>query len=211
MMLYAVKRFILCILATVKWHGWKCPLWFTVGAPTFRLKGKHYREVERVVRPGDILVRRFDGYVNCLFIPGWWNHVGIYCGPNAETGEPHEVIHAVPPRVTATDLIDFARTDHLLVLRLEEEGDSWRRSAVTKARALEKAGTDYDFAFDFVDPTRQCCTEMLAACYPGIKCGKRRWGRYTIVPDDYVAYTVSDVRRNRLRIVWDSRPRGRRR
>jgi len=195
---YQVKKVIFSSLSDVKWHGWRHPFWITVGAPTFRLKGPHYREVEKLVRPGDPLVRRFDGFLNTLAIPGWWNHVGIYVGGGM-------VVHAVREGVVLIDLIDFMRTDHLIVLRFVESGDDWVRYAVKTVKALERAKIKYDFAFDFLDPARNCCTELAMRAYPNVIRPKRRWGRWMVVPDDIVALAESAQGSDKFRVVWDSR------
>ena len=202
-LVYAVKRIIFSFLATIKWTGWKHPLWIMIGSSTFKLKGKQYREVKRLIRPGDILVRRFDNYLNNSLIPGWWKHASIYVGQIWKTDSPCEVIHAIGEGVVSTDLIDFMRADHLLVLRLEEDGHSWVQYAIDTAKAL--LGREYDFEFDFRDPLRYCCTELVMKCYPNLIKGKQRWGRLTVIADDIVAATESEQRIDRLRIVWDSR------
>jgi len=184
---YCLKKHVFRFLGDIRWTGWKCPLWFVWGPETFRLKGKHYRAVERIIEPGDMLFRRFEGFVDKWLIPGWWKHAGIYVG-NCR------VIHAISEGVIAEDLIDFMRTDHLVVLR----GDShWVQPAIEKAWA--GVGTkQYDFAFDFEDSNFVSCTEWLAWCVPALVVGRRRFGRFTIVADDF-------VNSPQLETVWDSR------
>jgi len=152
-----------------------------------RLKGVHYREVKRLIEPGDILIRRFEGYVDKWLIPGWWNHVSIYVGSG-------EIVHAVSEGIVKCDLIDFMRTDHLIVLRAEKK---FRATAVD--RALGAVGAvEYDFAFDFKDPNEMSCTEFGKWCYPHLIVGRRRFGRFAIVADDF-------VNSPQLETVWDSR------
>jgi len=192
---YCLKKLVFRFLGDIRWTGWKCPLWVVWGPETFRLKGKHYRAVERIIKPGDILIRRFEGYVDKWLIPGWWNHAGIYVGTIEERQERiHRVVHAVSEGVIEEDLIDFCRTDHLIVLRGH---DSWRWVAIERAKFM--AGkSEYDFGFDFVDPKRLSCTELAAKCFPALIVGKRRFGRFTIVADDF-------VNSPQLETVWDSR------
>ena len=167
-------------------------MWIVWGPATFRLKGKHYRAVERIIEPGDILIRRFEGYVDKWLIPGWWNHAGIYVG--TIEGRFYQVIHAISEGVIAEDLIDFMRTDHLVVLRGH---DTWRWPACERAKYLA-GNTEYDFSFDFADPKRLSCTELVAKCFPVLIVGKRRFGRPSIVADDF-------VNSPQLETVWDSR------
>ena len=188
---YKVQKFVFTFIGDVKWHGWSRPLWFTINAKTFQLKGKHCRTVEQLIQPGDILLRRFEGYIDKIFIPGWLNHSGIYVGEI--DGQDHGVVHAISDGVIVDDLIDFMRTDHAVILRAPRE---LREEALRRAVAV--VGSDYDFAFDFNETLRFSCTELVSYCYPGIIQGKRRFGRFTVVADDIVNTPIFDI-------VWDSR------
>jgi len=186
--LYTIKRAVLQFLACVRWLGWRHPFWLAFGCPTYRLKGRHYRQVAERIKDGDILIRRFDGYLNTWLIPGWWNHAGIYIG-----GVGHEVVHAIGEGVVRDDLIDFMRTDHLMVLRAPAE---FSRKAILKIRKL--LGTPYDYDFDFKDAGRFSCTELVAHQFPGFVTPRRRFRRDTIVADDIVAALGFSV-------IYDSR------
>lgn len=190
---FKLKKWVFRFIGDIKWAGLLHPFWFTVNATTFRLKGKHYREVEQIIRPGDILVRRFEGYVDKWLIPGFWNHSGIYVG---EIGDKdHKVIHAISDGVVVDDLIDFMRTDHMVVLRAPAR---LRERAIERAKAA--IGSDYDFAFEFGNSLRFSCTELVDHCCADkrwkIK-GKKRFGRFTIIADDIV-YT------SHFKVVWTS-------
>lgn len=200
---FKLKKWIFSFIGDIKWAGIKHPFWFTINATTFRLKGKHYRDLEPLIQPGDIVIRRFEGYVDKWFIPGWWNHAGIYLGKI--DGKNHNVVHAISDGVVIDDLIDFMRTDHMIVLRAPEK---YCEKAI---RCAEDAiGKDYDFAFNFDDSMKFSCTELIDYCYNPthssirgrylIK-GKMRFGRYTVVADDIVNTPT-------LKVVWDSRKDG---
>lgn len=189
--LFKLQKYIFRFIGDIKWAGWAHPFWITINATTFHLKGKHYRELEKLIRPGDILIRRFEGYLDRFLIPGYWNHAGIYIGKIDE--QDHQVIHAISDGVVVDDLIDFMRTDHLIVLRSED----WRsRDAIKRAKAA--IGSDYDFAFNFNETLRFSCTELIDHCFPEVIKGKKRFGRYTVVADDI-------VNTPQLEVVWDSR------
>ncbi|KKN98843.1 hypothetical protein LCGC14_0140840 [marine sediment metagenome] len=188
---YKIQKAVFGFIGDIRWHGLLRPFWITVNARTFQLKGKHYRAVEKLIQPGDILIRRFEGYLDRALIPGWFNHGGIYVGEIG--GQDHMVIHAISDGVVVDDLIDFMKTDHVIVLRSEK----WRSGEAIK-RAKAAIGSDYDFAFEFNDTLRFSCTELVSHCYPGVIKGNRRFGRYTVVADDIVNTKT-------LEVVWDSR------
>lgn len=189
--LFKLQKVIFRFIGDVRWHGLLHPFWFTINAKTFQLKGKHYRIVEPLIQPGDIIIRRFEGYIDKWLIPGWFNHAGIYVGEIDKKN--HKVIHAISDGVVVDDLVDFMRTDHMVVLRAP---DGNQKEAISRAKAA--IGSEYDFAFDFTDTLRFSCTELISHCYPGYITGKRRFGRTTVVADDIVETPI-------LEVVWDSR------
>jgi len=183
---YKLKKIVFRFIGDIKWAGIWHPFWFTVNATSFRLKGKQYREAAAVIKPGDILIRRFEGYVDKWLIPGWFNHGGIYVGDN-------QVVHAVSDGVIKEDLIDFMRTDHVVILRPPSHC-----AALAVSKAMKAVGSDYDFAFDFKGTLRFSCTELVNVCIGGTIPGKKRFGRFTIVADDIVSY-------DKLEVVWASK------
>jgi len=188
---FKLQKYIFRFIGDIKWAGILHPFWFTINAVTFGLKGKHYRDLEQLIQPGDILIRRFEGYIDKWLIPGWWNHAGMYVGEIDD--KDHKVVHAISDGVIVDDLIDFMRTDHMIVLRAPEG-----KQEEALLRAKSAIGKQYDFAFNFKETLRFSCTELIDYCYPNIIRGKKRFGRNTIVADDIVE-TPS------LEVVWDSR------
>lgn len=188
---YRIQKALFSFIGDIRWHGFLHPLWFTINAKTFMIKGKHYRELESLIKPGDIVIRRFEGYLDKVLIPGWFNHAGIYVGKI--DGQDNKVVHAISDGVVVDDLIDFMRTDHMVVLRAPEK---YCDEAIKRAKTV--IGRDYDFAFEFGDSLRFSCTELVNYCFGGIIRGKKRFGRFTIVADDIVNTPV-------LNVIWDSR------
>jgi hypothetical protein len=89
------------------------------------------RTVIERVRPGDVLVRGYDAYLDGKLIPGLFSHAGIYLGRTTDAdrcaapaahrerltlGE-QTVIHAIAEGVLTEDVLDFCRCDRLVVLR----------------------------------------------------------------------------------------------
>jgi len=176
-LLYNLQRYVFRFIGDIKWSGIKRPFWFTVNAVGYGLKGEHYRQVREIIQPGDILIRRFEGYIDKWFIPGFWNHAGVYIGDDGD--KPEQVVHAVSEGVIQEDFLNFMRTDHMLILRAPSGADK----AIELAKSV--VGAPYDFGFDFKDTNRFSCTELVAFCYPGIVKGKKRFGKETIVADDF--------------------------
>lgn len=148
-----------------------------------------------LLKPGDILLRRFEGYIDKWFIPGWWNHAGVYIG-----GDKEQVVHAISDGVMQEDVLNFMRTDHLIVLRYKKYTPKYAAKVVSRATSV--VGKPYDFDFDFDKTNRFSCTELATFCHPrlGIN-GSRRWNslwKKVVVADDILNC-------ENLAVVWDSR------
>jgi hypothetical protein len=181
------------------------PLWVVHDPGGYGLHGGDVRSLLDTLRPGDILVRGFDCYLDGKFIPGYFSHAALYLGPtrSADVALVPEgartrfvvgsqlVIHAVAEGVLMEDILDFGRCDRLAVLRfpawvapspdappddvapLDAEERTLRDRLlsgglpfsaawpVIRRVALEQLGRGYDFAFDFTDVKRLCCTELI--------------------------------------------------
>ncbi len=68
-LLYNLQKHVFGFIGDIKWAGWKRPFWFTINATGYKLKGEHYRKLIKRLKPGDILIRRFEGYIDKWFIP----------------------------------------------------------------------------------------------------------------------------------------------
>ncbi len=194
-LLYNLQKKVFTFLGDIKVFGWKHPMWFGINAHGYKLKGVVYRTLRDLFKPGDIILRRFDGYLSSYMIPGLWKHAGLFIGDDGKKKE--QVVHAVSEGVIQEDILNFMRTDHMLILRLTEDEDG---SATAKAIQTAKSivGSPYDFGFDFTDTNRFSCTELVAYCYPEIVLGKKRFGKKTIIADDF-------YHSDKLTTVWDSR------
>jgi len=113
----------------------------------YRIGGRDLQEIVQCIRPGDILLRGFDGYADGLLIrrasvcsekgfrPGWFTHAALYLGAITENERrhvppafqnqtdffepgPHMLVHAMAKGVHCQDLLTFCRSDYLTVLRI---------------------------------------------------------------------------------------------
>jgi len=122
-----------------------------------RVKGHHSRLVLNTVCEGDILLRRFDGYLNTIFTPGFWGHAGIYVGFN-------QVVHAIGTGAEAEDILDFCRCDAICVL--EPLGCN-KEAAIDCTLDMANKNIPYDFDFSSENETYYC-TELVDKAYNGI-------------------------------------------
>jgi len=193
-LLYFLEKHIFSFVGDIKWSGIMHPFWFTINATGYQLKGAHYRKLIKRLQPGDIIIRRFEGYIDKWFIPGFWNHGGLYIGDDGD--KPEQIVHAVSEGVMQEDILNFMRTDHMLVLRcIDDEKQEKAQEAIRLAKMI--VGKPYDFGFDFKDTNKFSCTELVAYCYPHLKVGKKRFGRTTIIADDF-------FNSPELKTIWNS-------
>jgi len=191
--IYSIQKKLFSFIGDIKWSGFKRPFWLTINAIGYQIKGEHYRELTQLLKPGDVLIRRFEGYIDKIFIPGWWNHMGIYIGDDKQKKE--QIVHAVSEGVIQEDILNFLRTDHVAILRIKKNHENLSKNAVEKAKQI--VGKPYDFNFDFANCDSFSCTELANYCYNNIISGSKRLGKKIIVADDF--YYSS-----KFESVWDS-------
>ena len=132
---------------------YKRPLFLVYDPGSYLVKGEDIREVIKIVQPGDILVRKYKNYLDGFFIPGYFSHVGLYLGPVKredidlvpfDSGKKQfqcgdqMVMHALAEGVLIEDLLNFCRTDYLVILRFPE-----KLKKVPEARSLNVPKNEY--------------------------------------------------------------------
>jgi hypothetical protein len=144
-----IKNMLLTILGDLKFFP--IPPVIVHAPNTFSVKGKHTRRAMGLIKPGDLILRKYHGYLDGIFIPGKYSHTGIYVGNGY-------VIHAVAEGVCREDIIDFLRCDKFTILR-PRCGQSM---AITRCTGM--LGSPYDF--DFKSGNRAMyCHELAADAY----------------------------------------------
>lgn len=128
------------------------------GSTHYKIKGDESRHILNTLRPGDVLLRRYDRYVSGWFIPGYYTHAAI--AKNRQT-----IIHATTHGVVEEDILTFIRADHIVILRYQED-DLVAKSAANLCETF--LGQDYDFTFVSGDKKKLFCTELIKFCYPGV-------------------------------------------
>jgi hypothetical protein len=164
------------------------------------------RQVDALLRPGDVIVARHDRAVTNLFLPGFWPHAALYVGTEADrmrlqvsvdaaraerwSGD-RRVLEALKDGVLFRPLEQTLAVDAVAVIRpnLDDEG-----IAEALARVAEHEGKLYNFDFDFFRSDRLVCTEVVYRAYDGL--GpiriplRERTGRPTLSAEDLLDLAV---------------------
>lgn len=166
-MIEKVYKGFLTIFGDVK--VFPAPLWVVYNPKGYEVRGSDVRTILNTLQTGDILVRKYNNYLDGYFIPGYFSHAGFYAGND-------QVIHAMAEGVKKEDVINFFRCDDAAIIRFE---DPLTAAEMTKAvdKAYEFVGTKYDFWFDFEDASDLSCTELVYQIYKDLG-----WERFPIRP-----------------------------
>jgi len=175
--------------------SWYFPF-FCYDPKGYVITSKSIRKALDLLKPGDVVCRYYNGYIDGWFIPGRFSHTGVYVGK--EEGFD-TIIHALGNGVQKIDVIDFLRCDGFAILRPNEKTEiTYGGSMVNADGVMESVGTDketvaekacriahsylgytYDFFFDVCDDydnedevqkrTKSVyCHELTRSCYPDL-------------------------------------------
>jgi len=123
-----------------------------------KIRGEEADKVAGLLKKGDVILSRWDRYVTSRAVPGFWSHCGIASGKK-------KVIHAALDGVIEDHVLDFLRTDWVMILRMGgDDAEDARRKAVAVAR--DARGREYDYLFDGCDPKAVYCFELVRMAYP---------------------------------------------
>ena len=132
---------------------WVGDLYFATEPPDVRWE--NVETLIKLAKPGDIICRGYDSYVDGYFIPGEYSHSGIVINKG-------EVIHAIAEGVCSIHLGNFViDTDRFILLRPDYSRHV--RNALDKAKWYKDNKTQYDFSF--TEGTKELyCHEFTASC-----------------------------------------------
>lgn len=139
------------------------------------MRGDDVRKILNIVESGDILLRRFDQYLNTMFTPGFWGHAGVYVGEN-------QVVHSVSAGCIEEDVLNFCRADAVCVLKVIRRAGV--PAAIERAKAIAEMGVPYDY--DFAGDNRTYyCTELVDTVFNGLFYDDyiKKLGNYILMPD----------------------------
>lgn len=167
------------------------PFWFVFNPRGYAIHAKQIRRALAVLKPGDVVVRKYNTYLSSYFIPGRFSHSGVYVGKQTVDGMENVevVVHALGTGVQKTDAADFFMCcDEFAILRpknVEESGTvpnaSQEESVTEKACRIAKSyiGATYDYKFDICEDYKNAdevqkrtksvyCHELTRSCYPDL-------------------------------------------
>jgi cell wall-associated NlpC family hydrolase len=159
---YRVTRSIIKGIGHIEFH-WS-PIPFLKIARGFDIRGPQQRAIMDLVRPGDVLLGRFNRHLTAALIPGDWDHVGVYVGKGM-------VAHVTGIGWRLIDILEFLERDAVAVLRLgtvaltQEQWDTVREEVVWLAKAPENIHIEYDYDVDFETDHRLSCSEFMRNLY----------------------------------------------
>lgn len=158
-------------------HLHKFPCFVSYKPHHHKITGKEVRMILDTIAPGDILLRRFDGYLNTIFTPGFWCHAAIVVGMNS-------IIHAVSQGVVEEDILEFSRCDSLAILRVKDATLGRITKAVGIAHQFKDQRWEYDYRFARGNG-KLYCTEVVDSCYGGLFYDEfsNQMGNFLLVPD----------------------------
>jgi len=143
-----------------KIYFFKTPFFLIYNPHVHKVKGHECRQICNKIKVGDILLRRFDGYLSSRSVPGFWSHAGLYIGR-------HRVVHAIGKGVVNEDILDFMRTDHAVILRFKDKDDERTLKVIQRALELVEERVGYDYEFED-DNGMLYCTELINEVHDNI-------------------------------------------
>ena len=152
---YRLKKAVLTVFGDIK--VFTGPFWMVYQPKSYRIKGAETRYISEILEPGDVVMRAYINYLDGYFIPkgaAKCSHSGLYVGAG-------KMVHSIAEGAQEIDVIDFCRTDRIVVLR-PSAGQAW---AVEHARKCADKNIPYDFDFT-PGPGKYYCHELTASCYP---------------------------------------------
>ena len=131
------------------------PMFIVRDPEFFKMTGDKIIEVMEILKPGDIILRGYDYYLDGKFIPDKlkFSHGAIYIGDG-------KIIHAVAEGVSYTNVVEFCECDRIAIFRPKKG----QKTAITKAKKFAKSKVPYDFGFSR-GTSAMYCFELCGECY----------------------------------------------
>ena len=146
---------LLTIIGNIKVFKTPCFIQYSIDEYDYKVRGNVIRDICSKLKPGDVILRGYDHYLDGWLIPGEYSHAGVYVGDNV-------IVHAVSEGVKEIDTIDFMQCDRVMVLRPK----SGVKAAVNFVK--KSIGEKYDFKFNTTDSSEFYCFELAAKAYKNL-------------------------------------------
>jgi hypothetical protein len=176
----------------MQWFGdikiYPYPMFVMFASTSYKIKGPDVRQIMDVVRPGSVLLRRYDHYISGLMIKGYFTHAAIYIGDG-------RIIHMLGDGICEDDIMTFCRCDNIAVMNCTDP--ALAEGAIKKAKDSLAAGVEYDFGFRSLDKKEFYCTELISYCY---NYPLQSEAKYTL-PDDFLKLPET----NKFHLNWIKR------
>lgn len=151
--LYTIWSKFLTFFGDIK--VFRFPLFFVYDPDDFEVTGNKVLEIMEVIKPGDIILRGYNRYLDGKFIPDKlkFSHGAIYVGKN-------KIIHAVAEGVSETNIVEFCQCDRIAIFRPKK----FQNAAIKQAKKYMREHTPYDFGFSN-GVSALYCFELCGECY----------------------------------------------
>ena len=164
------------------------------------------RAAAAILQPGDVIATRHVDAATNLFLPGFWPHVALHVGTEADrealgvqlehgrrtrAADPSRVLEAQKDGVQFRTLDTTLQVDCFTIIRPTIAA---QKVSEALSRASEHEGKGYDFEFDFGRSDRMVCTEVVYRGFHGIGglniALTQRAGRPTLSAEDLLDLAV---------------------
>jgi uncharacterized protein YycO len=168
----------------------------------YRAQREKAKTLLSVLKPGDIVLCKSDGFLTNQVIPGFFTHSAVWLGLKNQRRYPRNPLklnreykrtinisdNAMVEAVTRggvqlNDLKGFVHPSIYLVIRYRKLTPELKNEVVNNT--LKQIGKAYDFNFDIESSDMINCTELIFLAYDFINWETHYFmNRYTIFPDD---------------------------
>lgn len=157
---YYIWQIILNTIGNIK--VFKYPMFLNLYYQTYEfIKYGNYYEVKDLVKPGDILLRSYKGYISSYLIGGKASHAALYIGDH--DGGTEEIVHAIGKGVCKTNLYKFLVADRIFIVR-PKLTKRQIESVIKKALKVIGHPYDYDFIFEATKEERLGVVDRRFSC-----------------------------------------------
>jgi len=126
------------------------------------VRANEIRKTLDIIKPGDVICRGYNYYLDSYFIPGVYSHSGLVI-------DKSNMIHSIAEGVSKIDIIDFIKDCDAFIILRPVLNENEIEKVINRAMEHYNNKTPYDFTFK--DPNHFYCHEFTQDClnYGGIE------------------------------------------